>query len=226
MTTKNERPEESSNFPYIAIVVLVLLIAGMLYAGYENMVDSATDINELKNTPVDPSGREYQPIVQDEATATANTDTTEAASTDPQPQEPIADKQTATEDVAVAEKPAEKTEPKAEEKHNLPSNLGGEEQTHTVQAGETFFGIANRYNLKWSTLKALNPDVSDKDVKSGVTKLNVRVQAMHTVGPGDVLRVVAQKYGITVQQLMTANKKTKNYAARGEVLIIPFPTKK
>jgi LysM repeat protein len=45
------------------------------------------------------------------------------------------------------------------------------------------------------------------------------------VGPGDILRVVADKYGVTVEQIMAANKKTKNFAERGEKLIIPFPAK-
>ena len=54
----------------------------------------------------------------------------------------------------------------------------------------------------------------------------IRDRGTHTVGPGDVLRVVAQKYGISVQQLMDANGKTRNYAERGEKLIIPLGKKK
>jgi len=104
----------------------------------------------------------------------------------------------------------------------------GIEITHVVQAGETFYGIANRYNVRGTTLKGNNPNIQDesKDVKSGVTKIKIRVQAIHTVGPGDILRVVAAKYGVTVEQLMAANKKTQNITARGEKLVIPFPEKK
>jgi LysM repeat protein len=46
------------------------------------------------------------------------------------------------------------------------------------------------------------------------------------VGPGDVLRVVASKYGISKDALMKANGKTKDFAERGEKLTIPFPDKK
>ena len=122
---------------------------------------------------------------------------------------------------AKAPEPEKKPEPK-------PVNVGGTPIKHTVRAGETFFGIANRYNLTSETLKSLNPQISNTttDLKSGVTQLNVRVQGTHTVGPGDVLRVVAQKYGISVQQLMDANGKTRNYAERGEKLIIPLGKKK
>ena len=118
------------------------------------------------------------------------------------------------ETVKKEEKPKE--EPK---KIEIPK---GETISHTVQSGETFYGIANRYNISKSTLQALNPGVSQEGIKVGVTKLNVKVQGIHTVGPGDVLRVVAQKYGISKQALMDANKKTKDLSERGEKLIIPL----
>lgn len=123
-------------------------------------------------------------------------------------------------DKPKAEKP---TEPVAVAKPKL--KAGGVSSSYTVGAGETFYGVANRYNMKLSTLKELNPGVSETDVKAGVTKLNVKAMAVHTVGPGDVLRVVAQKYGISKEALMRANKKSKDIATRGEKLIIPFPEK-
>ena len=102
---------------------------------------------------------------------------------------------------------------------------GGVSSTYTVGAGETFYGVANRYNMKINTLKELNPGVSESDIKAGVTKLNVKAMAVHTVGPGDLLRVVAQKYGVSKESIMRANKKDKDIATRGEKLIIPFPEK-
>ncbi|GAB4028326.1 LysM peptidoglycan-binding domain-containing protein [Spirosoma koreense] len=101
---------------------------------------------------------------------------------------------------------------------------GGTGSTYTVGKGETFYSVANRYNMKIGTLKALNPDVSESNVKAG-SQLKVKVMAVHTVGPGDVLRVVAQKYGVSKEALMRANKKDKDIATRGEKLIIPFPDK-
>ncbi|MNL84860.1 hypothetical protein D3C87_2129670 [compost metagenome] len=73
-------------------------------------------------------------------------------------------------------------------------------------------------------MKGLNSSVSD--VKGGVTKLKIQVKAVHTVGPGDVLRVVAGKYGVTKEALMKANGRTRDFSERGEKLIIPFPDKK
>lgn len=123
------------------------------------------------------------------------------------------------------EKPAE-TKPKTEVAvEKVKVKPGGVSSKYTVGSGETFYGVANRYNMKINTLKALNPGVSESDIKAGVTKLNVKVMAVHTVGPGDVLRVVAQKYGVSKEAIMRANRKDKDLAQRGEKLIIPFPEK-
>ncbi len=160
----------------------------------------------------------------------------------PKVEKPVAEKPKAEKPVAAkpivekpkVEKPAESI-PKADPVTETPKpaaesaspavNVGGVATRHTVGAGETFYGIASRYNLKITTLKALNPGVSETDVKSGVTKLNLKVRAIHTVGPGDVLRVVAEKYGVSKEAIMRANRKTKDIATRGEKLIIPFPEK-
>ncbi|MBC8155164.1 MAG: LysM peptidoglycan-binding domain-containing protein [Bacteroidetes bacterium] len=123
-------------------------------------------------------------------------------------------------DPPAADKPVAEAEPKE------PAAPTGTVSTrHTVGAGETFYSIANRYNLKINTLKALNPGVTETDVKSGVTKLNLKVRAVHTVGPGDVLRVVAERYGVSKEAIMRANKKSKDIATRGERLIIPLAEK-
>ena len=118
-----------------------------------------------------------------------------------------------------------KSEKPTEDVAKLRIKAGGVSSSYTVGAGETFYGVANRYNMKLSTLKELNPGVSEGDVKAGITKLNVKAMAVHTVGPGDLLRVVAQKYGVSKEALMRANKKSKDIANRGEKLIIPFPEK-
>lgn len=132
-----------------------------------------------------------------------------------------------------AEKPVEKPKPekpKADDAdkakvERVAVKPGGVSSTYTVGAGETFYGVANRYNMKINTLKELNPGVSESDIKAGVTKLKVKAMAVHTVGPGDVLRVVAQKYGVSKEAIMRANRKDKDIATRGEKLIIPFPEK-
>ncbi|MFN8344237.1 MAG: LysM domain-containing protein [Spirosomataceae bacterium] len=231
---RNRRPEESSKLPYLSLGVLVLMIAGLLYVGYEYIADDAADVDQLLNTPLDTTGRELQPLPDengqlnptDNASAQENDN---VAADDNASTAPAEDEKVATKPPKPEEEEEKKPEAKEPEKPKPAAvDPGGIEITHTVQAGETFYGIANRYNLRSATLKGLNSNIQDesKDVKSGVTRLKIRVQAIHTVGPGDILRVVAEKYGVTVEQIMAANKKTKNFAERGEKLIIPFPDKK
>ena len=139
------------------------------------------------------------------------------------PEKPV--EKPAVEKLVIVEKP--KPEKPVDEvvTEKLTVKPGGTTSTYTVGSGETFYGVANRYNMKINTLKELNPGVSESDIKAGVTKLNVKVLAVHTVGPGDVLRVVAEKYGVSKEAIMRANKKTKDLATRGEKLIIPLPEK-
>ncbi|MFT6879802.1 MAG: LysM repeat protein, partial [Arcticibacterium sp.] len=81
-----------------------------------------------------------------------------------------------------------------------------------------------RYNLSVNTLELSNPSVSAQSLAAG-SNLKIPVQAIHTVGAGDILRIVGGKYGITTKAIMTANGKTKNFSERGEKLIIPFKVK-
>jgi LysM repeat protein len=98
----------------------------------------------------------------------------------------------------------------------------GKSHSITVEKGETFSAVARKFGLKVDQLKALNPGVNPDGIKSGSTKLNVKIQAMHTVGPGDIMRKVAEKYGVSKQAIMDANHKKDDITLRGEVLIIPL----
>ena len=215
---RNIRPKETSRLPLITLLTLLGIIVALFAVGWEYITDDVKGSEEVTDIVPDTASKFIPPDVSIRPEL-AEPDMIEPAET------------SLPEDVgtpvAVQEPPAETPEPEVKPEPK-PVNVGGTAITHTVRPGETFFGIANRYNLTTETLKALNPQISNTatDVKSGVTKLNVRVQGTHTVGPGDVLRVVAKKYGISVKQLMDANGKTRNYAERGEKLIIPFGKKK
>ena len=55
--------------------------------------------------------------------------------------------------------------------------------------------------------------------------MKVKVQAIHIVGKGDVLRVVAEKYHISKKALMDANHKKEDVTMRGEELVRMVPWK-
>ncbi|WP_405518213.1 LysM peptidoglycan-binding domain-containing protein [Spirosoma sp. KNUC1025] len=154
------------------------------------------------------------PEAKAEEVAEENRETTDGK---PGPAEkPVAAKPKVEEKPKVEVKKEEKKVEKPKEEKPKPEvavvkpkvKAGGVASTYTVGSGETFYSVANRYNMKISTLKALNPDVSESNVKAGA-QLKVKAMAVHTVGPGDVLRVVAQKYGVSKEALMRANKKAK-----------------
>ncbi len=102
---------------------------------------------------------------------------------------------------------------------------GAEEYIYTVKKNETFLEIALRFNVTFDKLRRFNDNIDTDKIKIGVTKLKIPIQAIHTVGPGDILRVVAVKYNISIEALMAANKKNKNITERGEKLIIPLKNK-
>lgn len=211
---RNIRPTEKSNLPIITLFVLVLLVLAMLYVGYEYVSDDSTNSEELTSTVKDTTDDKAvteEPVAEEE-------------SEDPV----IKEKPKATEE-KDKEKPKEKEKEKKEEPKKtedakvVASRIGGKEITRTVKGGETFSSLASRYNLTTETLKSLNPSITE--LKSG-DKLKIRVKAVHTVGAGDILKVVSGKYDVSKEAIMKANGKTKDLASRGEELVIPFPTKR
>ncbi|WP_229379969.1 LysM peptidoglycan-binding domain-containing protein [Fibrella forsythiae] len=221
----------------ITLLVLVGLIAALLYIGYESLADDTGNARELTSVPLDTTdqamaGQNDNPedLLPDTSSLPAPVDLSQApapadedVADEPTPKAGNEGKDAGTEtDRPVNEE--EKSEAKPEKKPTDTKAKGGN-STYTVGNGETFYGVANRLNMKVSTLKALNPDVDENSVKSGVTKLRVKVKAIHTVGAGDVLRVVAEKYGVSKEAIMKANHKTKDLAVRGEKLIIPLSSK-
>ncbi len=206
---RNPRPiEETSKLPTITLFVLIAMVIALLFAGWQTMKDDGAKEDELVSK-------------RPNSVAISGQNGAEAVVIPPPMEETGEDNEAKD----VKKKTEKKEEPKKEEKpKEEPKKVEipkGESISHTVQTGETFFGIANRYHLSKSALQTLNPGVSPDGIKVGVTKLNVKIQTIHTVGAGDILRVVAKKYGVTKQALMDANKKSKDITERGEKLIIP-----
>ncbi|GAB3173981.1 LysM peptidoglycan-binding domain-containing protein [Telluribacter humicola] len=220
---RNVRPTESSNLPLITLVVLVLIVLGLLFVGYEYIADDTAGSEELTNIIPDTTSS-VSPLITNTDPILAEPERIDSSLVIDSAPVTTSDEGTVEVPEEVAETP--KPAPPAPKPAARPVDVGGTSTTHTVKPGETFFGIASRYNLKPETLRSLNPDVEPTEIKSGVTRLNVRVKTIHTVGPGDVLRVVASKYGISKELLMQANGKSKDFAQRGEKLVIPFADKK
>ena len=224
---RNERPKEASrNLPMAVLLVLIGIICALLYIGWKFMSDDTSASEDLTAAPADSVANAIRMQPEEESSEPT---TTISADLPPIEVPKIGKKK---KDIASAEnkpietKPTEKTkEEKPKEVPKVIIPTGGETYTHTVGEGETFFGIANRYNIKKETMKAMNPGIDESGIKVGVTKLKIRIKAVHTVGPGDIIRVISTKYGVSQTLIMQANKKTKNISQRGEKLIIPYAEK-
>ncbi len=190
---RNKKPQETAkNLPMAVLITLVGVVCLLLYVGWQMISDDASTVSDL-----DPQAvvvREDEPIEAEVAPEVEEYVEEETSSS------PVSTKNEDVKPVAIS---------------------GAKTATHKVTSGETLFSIASRYNLSLKTLQSYNNNVSATTLKVG-QNLTVPVMEIHTVGPGDILRVVGGKYGVTVAALMKANGKTKNFAERGEKLIIPF----
>ncbi len=195
--------------PGITLIVLIITILALLFVGYENFLGpSSTELEKAEK------------IVnqEEEDNATGNgiiggTTTVENTT------EEAADAKAKEDSVALEE---QKKEAEAEKIPEEETEVGGKDYSYTVQKGETFMGIANRFGIKYDQLKSMNPDLKPEGIKVGVTKVKVKIKAIHIVGKGDILRVVAEKYKVSKQSIMTVNHKTEDITTRGEELIIPL----
>jgi LysM repeat protein len=101
-------------------------------------------------------------------------------------------------------------------------------RTHRVEWGDTWLGIARRYSVTSSALAAANPDVDPERIRTGQV---LRVpgadpalrsgQRSHVVGPGDSLWGIARRYGVTTEQIRSANRLPDDQVRLGQTLIIP-----
>ena len=202
--------EESSKLPVITLGILLLTLAGLIAVGFEHFVSPDKDELIKAEKFVEPEEE-----VLPEATQVVIDSTQDPADSLIVPKDSLISK---SEEEQLAE---QKKEAEAEVVPEVAAPAG-KSHAITVEKGETFSAVARKFGLKVDQLKALNPGVNPDGIKSGVTKLNVKIQAIHTVGPGDIMRKVAEKYGVSKQAIMDANHKKDNITLRGEVLIIPL----
>lgn len=95
--------------------------------------------------------------------------------------------------------------------------------TYTVRKNDQLLDLCLHHQMSVNQLLDLNPHVVDPDkIEANKTRLRLRAKCYHIVKPGDILKVVAKKYDVTVKELMRANYKPKNNAVRGEKLLIPY----
>jgi LysM repeat protein len=202
--------EENSKLPLITLGILLLTLVGLIAIGFEHFVSPDKDELIKAEKFVEPE----EDVLVESAQVVIDS-TVDAADSLIVPKDSLIGK---SEEEELAE---QKKEAEAEVVPEV-ATPSGKSHAVTVEKGETFSAVARKFGLKIDQLKALNPGVNPDGIKSGSTKLNVKIQAIHTVGPGDIMRKVAEKYGVSKQAIMDANHKKDDITLRGEVLIIPL----
>jgi cell wall-associated NlpC family hydrolase len=88
--------------------------------------------------------------------------------------------------------------------------------THKVIKGDTFYGIAKKYDLKITDIYSFNPEVKDKPLplsyelqlpnKKYIEEANTLSHAKtHTISKGDTFYKISKTYNITIQNLTDWN---------------------
>ncbi|MFZ3589006.1 LysM peptidoglycan-binding domain-containing protein [Bacillus sp. DJP31] len=99
-------------------------------------------------------------------------------------------------------------------------------QTHTVQSGESLYGIAKKFGMSVDQLKQVNSLTNNmifvgQSLKvTGVAKVS-QGSTTYTVQSGDSLYALAKKHGITTTVLKQANHLTSDFLKVGQQLVIP-----
>jgi len=106
----------------------------------------------------------------------------------------------------------------------IPGESVTEEKIYIVKSGESLYSIANKYGVTVNELKDLNNLISNNLTigqklllpgESEETTLNT-----YTVKSGDTLYSIANKYGLTVQELKDLNNLSNNTLSIGQTLKI------
>jgi len=195
------KENNSANLPVITLIVLLATVVALLFVGYEHFLgpetSSLTKAQTLESQDELPVENVPTMVISD----STDTDTSSIS-----PDQAAIDLEQQRKEAEAEKVPEETVEEPV-----------GKSYSYQAESGESAESIAKNFGITVEQLKAMNPS----GIKAG-SKVKVKIQAIHIVGKGDVLRVVAEKYHVSKKALMEANHKKEDVTMRGEELVIPL----
>ncbi len=95
------------------------------------------------------------------------------------------------------------------------------DRSYTVQKGDTYYLIAQRYGVSLSTLMSVNGATENSVLYIG-DKITIPTDTYYTVQKGDSYYLIAQRYGVSLSSLLSANGATeKSVLYVGDKVRIP-----
>ena len=103
----------------------------------------------------------------------------------------------------------------------------GENEYHTVGAGETLYSISRMYGIKVEELISMN-NIVNNQIKPGQKLLVKKTQTeqksiKHTVQAGETLYSISKRYNVTVASIKASNGLSSDSLQLGQVLEIMVP---
>lgn len=196
------KENNSANLPLITLIVLLATVIALLFVGYEHFLGPETSsLTKAQTIEL----KEELPV-ENIASTMVISDSTDSDTASVSPDQESIDLDQQKKEAEAEKVPEETVEEPA-----------GKSYSYQAESGETAESIAKNFGITVEQLKAMNPS----GIKAG-SKVKVKIQAVHIVGKGDVLRVVAEKYHVSKKALMEANHKKEDVTMRGEELVIPL----
>ena len=103
---------------------------------------------------------------------------------------------------------------------------------HTVNPGQTIYGISKAYAVSMDDIISANPDAK-KGIKAGSTlKIPViksnepKTFISHKVARGETLYEISFNYNVKVSEIMAVNPGLTEKISNGQIILIPVPEKK
>ncbi|SHF94778.1 LysM peptidoglycan-binding domain-containing protein [Ornithinibacillus halophilus] len=96
-------------------------------------------------------------------------------------------------------------------------------ETYTVQAGDSLFSIAKKYNTTVDRIKEINELTSNVLITGQVLIVHTRPSS-YTVTSGDTLFSISKKFDLTVDQLQRYNQLTNALITPGQTLSLTQPS--